>query len=280
MVEKGRNRLRLSALLVLTLTALPAPAPAGEARTTLTLAGSGTNLPIARVLAAAFEKKHPGIHIEVPASIGSTSGIRAAAEGAVAIGLISRPLKESEKRLGLEVVTYARTPLVIGVHPSVAVESITSAEIIDIYRGKKGSWKDGREIIVLTREPGDSTIEVMCKGVPGFKEVYDESQKAKRWTTLLKDLEMNETLAKTPHAIGFSDLGALTLERHRIKPLKVNGVAPTLKNAENGTYPLVKPLMFVFHREKLPPAAREFLAFTRSKDGAKIMRASGYLPEK
>lgn len=259
----------------------PAAESGGEVpKTSLTFAGSGTNLPIVRVLARAFEKKHPGIRIEVPASIGSTSGIRAAADGAIAIGLISRPLKETEKSLGLETVTYARTPLVIGVHPSVAEENITHAEIIDIYRGKKSSWKNGGEIIVLTREPGDSTIEVMNKGVPGFREVYEESQKAKRWTVLLKDLEMNLALAKTTNAIGFSDLGALTSERHTIKALKVNGVAPTLKNVETGSYPLVKPLMFVFHKEKLPPAAREFLAFVRSKEGTKIMRTNGYLAEK
>jgi phosphate transport system substrate-binding protein len=246
----------------------------------LVFAGSGTNLPLVRVLSREFQRSHPGITIDVPASIGSASGIRAVADGAIAIGLISRPLKENEKRLGLDVVTYARTPLVIGVHPTVAEENISYAEIIDIYQGKKRNWKGGREIIVLTREPGDSTIEEMARGVPGFREVYEESQKSKRWTTILKDLEMNQALANTPGAIGFSDLGALTVERHRIKPLRVNGVAPTIRNTQEGRYPLAKPLMFVYRKGKLSPAAREFLAFVLSREGAKIMRASGYLPEK
>ena len=247
--------------------------------TSLVFAGSGTGLPIIRVLAQAFQRSRPGIAIDVPASIGSTGGIRAAVDGAIAIGLISRPLKEGEQGLGLEVVTYARTPLVIGVHPSVAEENVNCAEIIDIYRGKQRNWKDGQEIIVLTREPGDSTIEVMNKRVPGFKEVYEESQKARRWTTLLTDLEMNKFLAKTPHAIGFSDLGALSIERHAIKPLSLNGVAPTLGNVLGGGYSLVKPLMFVYLKEKLPPAAREFLAFVRSAEGARVLMANGYLPQ-
>ncbi|HEY6839303.1 MAG TPA: substrate-binding domain-containing protein [Geobacteraceae bacterium] len=248
--------------------------------TSLTIAGSGTNLPLVRVLATAFEKRHPKVHIDVPSSIGSTSAIRATADGAIAVGLVSRPLKDNEKGLGLDVVTFARTPLIIGVHPGVTVQNITYEEVVDIYRGKKTTWTNGKEIVVLTREPGDSTIVAMERGVPGFKEAYDESQKAKRWTTLFKDLVMNETLARTPNAIGFSDLGALTIERHHIRPLRVNGVAPTLKNLEAGTYRLAKPLMFVCHKEKLPPAAREFLVFVRSKEGAKIIRANGYLPEK
>jgi phosphate transport system substrate-binding protein len=284
-ITRSRNLIRRgfrnTAFAVLALLTVAWPAMADQTPgTTLVFAGSGSNLPIIRVLAKAFQRSHPRITIDVPASIGSTSGIRAAADGAIAIGLISRPLKENEKGLGLDVITYARTPLVIGVHPTVTEDNISYAEIIDIYRGKKKTWKDGKEIIVLTREPGDSTIEVMNEGVPGFREVYDESQKAKRWTTLLKDLAMDQTLAKTPYAIGFSDLGALTIDRHQIKPLRVNGVAPTLRNAQEGKYPLAKPLMFVFHKEKLPSAAREFLAFVRSKEGAKVLRTSGYIPEK
>jgi phosphate transport system substrate-binding protein len=268
-------------LAALALLILVCPAIAGQkTETTLVFAGSGTNLPIVRMLAKAFQRSHPGINIDVPASIGSTSGIRAAADGAIAIGLISRTLRESEKKLGLEVVGFARTPLIIAVHPAVAEENITYAEIIDIYRGKKNRWQNGKEIIVLTREPADSSIEVMVTAAPGFREVYEESQKAKRWMTMIKDLQMNENLARIPNAIGFSDLGAIRIERHRIKPLKVNGVAPTLKNLERGVYPLGKTLSFVFHKEKSPPAARKFVDFARSREGVKILLANGYLPEK
>lgn len=246
----------------------------------LIFAGSGTNLPIVRVLAEAFRKSHPEIGIEVPASIGSSGGVRAAADGAVALGLISRPLTAKEKELGLTVLDYARTPMIIAVHPSVAEENLTYAELLDIYRGKKNRWRDGREVIVLTREPGDSSIEVLVEGVPGFKEAYEESRQAGRWTTLLQDLVMNETLARTPAAIGLSDLGAITIERHAIKSLQVNGVAPTLANLQSGRYPLHKTQAFVFREDRLPAEARLFIDFVRSGEGETILQANGYLPEK
>jgi phosphate transport system substrate-binding protein len=91
---------------------------------------------------------------------------------------------------------------------------------------------------------------------------------------------MNETLAKTPHAIGMSDLGAATVERHQIKPLKINGVAPNLKNLQNGKYPLYKTLAFVYRPDKLPAGARLFIDYVRSKEGEKILKANGYLAEK
>ena len=109
----------------------------------LTFAGSGTNLPIIRALAEAFRRAHPDVNIDVPASIGSTGGIRAAAEGAIAVGLISRPLRDREKGLGLIVVPYARTAVVIGAHPTVADDGITFEDLVSIYRGVKSRWKDG-----------------------------------------------------------------------------------------------------------------------------------------
>jgi len=264
---------------VLSLFTLAGPAKASpEQGPPLTFAGSGTNLPIVRVLVRAFQHTHPEIAINVPASIGSSGGIQAAADGVIALGLISRELKDKEKRRGLSILNYARTPLIIGVHPSVAEDSITHAELLDIYRGKKRAWRNGRDIVVLTRESNDSSIEVLVKSVPGFKEVYEESQQARRWTTLLKDLVMNETLARTPYAIGVFDLGSLTIERHAIKPLKVNGVAPTLKNMQNDTYPLYKSLAFVYRKEKLPAGAKLFIDYVRSKEGEKILKANGYLP--
>ena len=263
----------------LALLALAGPAVASQTPVApLIFAGSGTNLPIVRALSLAFQRSHPAIAIDVPASIGSSGGVQAAADGAVALGLISRELKDTEKGKGLTVLHYARTPLIIGVHPSVAEDNITNAELLDIYRGKKRDWRDNRDIVVLTREPSDSSIEVLAKGVPGFREVYDESQQARRWTTLLKDIVMNETLAKTPHAIGVSDLGALTIERHGIKPLKVNGVAPTLRNLQNGRYPLYKTLAFVYRQDKLPAGARLFMEYVRSKEGEQILKQNGYLP--
>jgi phosphate transport system substrate-binding protein len=265
----------------LALLALAGPAVASTTPgAPLIFAGSGTNLPIVRALSQGFQRSHPAIAIDVPASIGSGGGIQAAADGAIALGLISRELKDKEKGKGLTVVNYAWTPLIIGVHPSVAEDNISHAELLDIYRGKKRTWRDGRDIVVLTREPSDSSIEVLVKGVPGFGEVYEESQQARRWTTLLKDLVMNETLARTPHAIGVSDLGSLIIERHAIKPLKVNGVAPTLKNLQNGRYPLYKTLAFVYRQDRLPAGARLFMDYVRSKEGEKILKVNGYLPAK
>src|SRR2546430_1825556 len=76
----------------------------------------------------------------------------------LASGLLRGPWKDEEQKLGLTVLPYARTVIVIGVHPTVADDGITSEDLVRIYKKTKTSWQDGHEIVVLTREPGDNTI--------------------------------------------------------------------------------------------------------------------------
>ena len=195
----------------LTVCALASDACASSG--SLVFAGSGSNLPITRKLVRAYNRSHGGIRIDIPASIGSTGAIRAVADGAIALGLVSRPLLGDEKKLGLAVERYALTATVIGVHPGVVDDTITFQELVDVYRGTKNRWKDGKAIIVLTREPGDSTIDILENGVPGFRTAFRESQRARRWLVIYSDQEMNRHLESTPYGIGFSDSGAITADR-------------------------------------------------------------------
>ncbi len=266
-------------LMGMTLVVPPARASAAEAPASpLVFAGSGGNLALTRALVEAYAKVRPEVKIDVPASIGSTGAIRAAVDGAISVGLIGRPLQDEEQKLRLTVLPYARTVVVIGVHPTVVDDDITSEDLVRIYKKAKTSWQDGHEIIVLTRQPGDNTLLKIGEAFPSFKEAYSESQQAKRWTMLYTDQEMHRLLAKTPYALGFADLGVMATEGLPIKALKVNGIAPTEEHVRSGQYPLVHTLAYVFRQDKLSPAAKAFIDFTRSAAGEAIIRANGYLP--
>lgn len=160
----------------------------------IVLAGSGSNIPAVKLLLKAFNRLHPEVRLEGPTNIGSDGAIRAVADRAVSIGIISRPLLGNEKSLGLATVPYARTAVVIGVHPQVKDNWITFTELNRIYRGDKTTWKNGNKIIVLNREPGESSIYVLEENVPGFREVYADSIKHNRWSIVLKDEGMNQKI--------------------------------------------------------------------------------------
>jgi phosphate transport system substrate-binding protein len=242
-------------------------------------AGSGVNLGITRLLAEAFMRSHPKITIEVPGSIGSRGAIKAAADGAIALGLISRSLTaEEEKSLGLIAVPYARVAIVVAANANVKDDDLTFEELIDIYRGTKSRWLDGSEIIVQAREKSDSGFLVLQQEIPGFKEAYEESQAANRWSVFFTDQDANQALLKTPFAIGVSDLGMISTEKLNIKVLKLNGIPPTPENVLSGRYPLVRNLSFIYRKGSLPEGAEAFLDFVHSEEGAKILSANGYVP--
>lgn len=244
----------------------------------IVLAGSGTNLPAIRLLVKAFERLHPEIHFAEPTNIGSDGAVRAVADGAISIGLVSRALIGNEKNLGLTVVPYSRTAVAIGVNPSVKDEEITYGELNSIYRGDKTTWKDGNKIIVLNREPGESSILLLEENVPGFREVYRDSIKNNRWSIILKDEGMNRKIEAMPYSIGLTDMGAVTTQKLQIKLLKLNGVYPSAKTVINNTYPLYKTLAFVYRPERLTPGMKAYMAYVCSTDGKNILQNNGYVP--
>jgi phosphate transport system substrate-binding protein len=254
-----------------------APAHAGHAPGSLVFAGSGPNLAVTRNLAEAFTGRRPDVRIEIPSSLGSTGGIRAAADGAITVGLVSRPLRASEKGLGLTVLPYARSPIVLAVHPTVAEDAITADDLVRIYQGTKTRWGDGSEIVLLTREPGDSGIEALESEIPAFKNAHVACRQARRCTTFFTEQEMIHTLAERPRTLGLTDQGAIRAEGVLVKSLAFNGVRPTPEEIQRGRYALVRTLAFVFRKEQLPAAAAAFMAFVRSQEGEKILRADGYI---
>lgn len=244
----------------------------------LIFAGSGANLSITRILVTEFNKSNPDIKIEVPSSIGSTGGIRAIVDGTIDLGLASRTLNEKEKKFGLRVIPYAQTAVVIGANSSVIDDNITFMDLVNIYKGTKNRWSDGQEIIVLSREPGDSSNLILFNNIPGFKEVYEQSQKDRLWQTFFTDQENNKALVGTPFAIGLTDTGLIDNEQPNIKILKVNGISPTAENVINGKYTLTKTLNFILPSGEIPSDVQAFINFVSSDEGEKILKKHGYFP--
>jgi phosphate transport system substrate-binding protein len=59
--------------------------------------------------------------------------------------------------------------------------------------------------------------------------------------------------------------------------LTIDGVVPTLENFESGKYPYGKNLYLVVS-SRATPALDRFVAFLRSPEGHRVLRANGSLP--
>jgi len=241
---------------------------------TLTIAGSGSNLPITQKLIDGYAKK-TGIKLKMAKSIGTEGAVKALQANQLDIGLISRPLIESEKQAGLIQKRYARIAIVLGVNSQVPDETITSEDLVKIYNGTKNTWKNGELIIVLSREEGDSSTKVLEDKIPYFKEAFNESIKIKRWAIHYSDIEEANAIANTNYSLGITNLStALSLN---IKPLNINGIPPTLDNIKNEKYPFYKDLYFAYN-EPFSDQGKKFLDFVFSPEGQNIMSKNNCIP--
>lgn len=244
----------------------------------LRLAGSGSNLPLTRELAEAFEATRPWQRVRVHESIGSSGGIRATLDRAIDIGLISRPLKSSEVDQGLDAFDYARVAVVFAANPSVPVRGLTRPMVLDLYSGEMAFWADGSPAVVLQREPGDSSHLAAHAVIPGFETIDQHAWDQRRFRVLFNDRAMQDALLATPGAIGLFDSGLATIQELPLAVLEFEGKRPREEAVRTGSYPLFKELAFVISTDDPDPLALEFIAFVYSGAGQKIIRESGYVP--
>jgi phosphate transport system substrate-binding protein len=252
-------------------------APTRREANLLRLAGSGSNLPVTRALADAFAANHPDARVIVHASIGSAGGVRAAHDGAIDVGLISRDLKPHEQELGLRHVPYARTAVVFAVNPNVPVDGVTRGDVLAIYSGRRERWPDGTPVVVLQREQGDSSHLAAATAIDGFREVDRESLDTRRWRVLFRDTAMHEALVSTSGAIGLIDLGAAVSGELKLRVLSLDGVQASELTVSSGDYPMAKPLGFVLPTDA-GEVANAFINFVFSTGGREIIRRNGYIP--
>ncbi|KIG13623.1 Phosphate ABC transporter, periplasmic phosphate-binding protein PstS [Enhygromyxa salina] len=260
---------------------IPPPAKAQAApkpSNLLRLAGSGSNLPLTRELAAVYVSKRPWLRVRVHESIGSSGGVRATLERAIEVGLISRGLQPAEQAQGVVSIPYARVAVVLAANPSVPVRGVTREDLLDLYAGRREYWADGSPVVLLKREPGDSSHLAVYAAVPELEAVDAEAWTADRGRRLFHDRAMQEALISTPGAVGLFDQGLATIQSLPIVVLEFEGHRPNEDAVRSGSYPIYKDLSFVIPAEEPDPLAHEFISFVFSAEGQRVIRESGYVP--
>jgi len=236
------------------------------------IASSGSNIPLVRRIAEAYLADHPGDRVMVHDSVGSSGGVRAVLDGVVHLGVISRPLKDSERRAGIHATAHVAVPVVLGANPGVKDDSLSSADLAALVRGREVHWSDGSRAVLLEREEGDSSYRILFARNPAFRAAQKARTGRTHWRVLLHDTEMAEALAQTPGGVGLADLGVIRLTHGGPRVVRIDGLDPLAPD-----YPYLKELAFV---TKTPPTGvtAHFLEFALGPEGRAIAVAAGYRP--
>ena len=241
----------------------------------LVLTGSSTIAPLAAEIGKRFESLHGNVRVDVQTG-GSSRGVSDARAGLADIGMASRALKEDEK--DLLNFTIALDGISIILNKANPVESLNKQQIIDIYTGKIVNWKNvgGNDapITVVNKAEGRSTLELFLHYF-GLKSTQVKPQ------VIIGDNQQGiKTVVGNPDSIGYVSVGTAEYEAGQgaaIKLLPLEGIAASVENVRNHSFPLSRPLNLVTRWE---PAgiAKAFIEFAGSPQVNDLIEAQYFVP--
>lgn len=248
----------------------------------LKIKGSDTVLPISQEVAEAFNKENNTTTISVTGG-GSGVGITALVEGTTDIAQSSRAIKFVEKQKikdkkeQVQEVIIAYDALSVVVHPSNKVSQLTREQLEGIFTGKIKNWKevggDNLPIIPYSRETSSGTYEFFMESVLDGKNYVNGIMSLPATGAII------QSVSQTAGAIGYVGLAYLNKDVKAIEISYDGGtsfVQPTVENAKNKTYPVVRPLYF-YYLEKNKENVQSLVDFVLSEKGQKIITETGFI---
>lgn len=243
----------------------------------ITGSGSSALLPLAKDAADKFKELHPEVSITLNGG-GSGTGLKQVADGSVDIGnsdvaadtKLDKAVADGLVDHKVCVVTMAP---VVNKDIAATVKSLTKQQLTDIFTAKITNWKEvggpDEEIVLITR-PSTSGTRALFKefALGGAEEASNKSLETDDSGTLLQSIKDNKG------AIGYVALSYL-VNNQDVATVSVDGVAPTLENTYNGTYP-VWGYEHMYTKGEPNATVKAYLDFIMSDEYGKSMEAQGY----
>ncbi len=241
----------------------------------IVITGSSTVAPLASEIGKRFEERNPGVRVDVQSG-GSSRGVNDARSGLADIGMASRSLNAEEK--DLKAFAIARDGVGMILNSANGIATLSDQQIIGIYQGKITDWSavggKAGPITVVNKAEGRSTLELFLHH---FKLKASE---IKAQVIIGDNQQGIKTVAGNPGAIGYVSVGTAEFEAAqgtKVKLLPMNGIAASVENVRNGSFPLARSLNLVTNKE---PAgtAKAFIDFARSADVADLIKEQFFVP--
>ena len=184
------------------------------------------------------------------------------------------------REIELTVTPIGREAFVFFVENDNPVDNLTSEQIRAIYHGEIKNWKEvggKNQAIKAFQRPKDSGSQSMMEYFMGDVSLMEPDT----FEVIGGMLDVIDKVAQYTNedgALGYSFryfVEELNQEKN-VKLLSVDGVAPTLENIENGSYPLTVDLCLTTRANDPNPYVQKMIDFMLSEDGQQIVRKTGY----
>lgn len=231
-------------------------------------------------LAEQFKAEHPGTTFDIAAE-GSTTGIAAIIDGTAEIGMASRRAKPSEvgaasakgRNLRPTIVAYDGIAVVVNVQNP--VKGLTKKQVEQIFTGDITDWTavggSGGKISIYTRNTSSGT----------YSEFKELAMKKRDYAGSSQKMAGNEQIAaevgKNVNGIGY--VGMAYTKAKGVKVVLIDGAAASIKSVQDHSYPYWRPTFYYTNGEP-GGLAKQFVDFTLSSAGQKIVAQVGFVPIK
>ena len=167
------------------------------------------------------------------------------------------------------------------VHKDNPIDDLTTEQVQGIYSGEITNWSQvggkDEKIAAYQRNEGSGSQSMLIRFMDG-KEIMEAP------TELVDDLmvgivERVSDYRSKPGSIGFSFRYYLEgiIKNPDIKLLSIDGIAPTVENIKNGSYPITASLYAVTYEGNDNENVDKFIEWVLSDEGQYLIEKTGYV---
>jgi phosphate transport system substrate-binding protein len=248
---------------------------------TLVIKGSDTlGAKLVPQLAEEFKAQHPDTTFNIAAE-GSTTGIAAIIDGTAQIGMASRPTKPEEiaaakaKGVTFKETIVAYDGIAVIVNSANPVKSLTKKQVEQIFTGDSSDWSavggSGGKISIYTRNTSSGTYSEFKELAMKKRDYAPDSQK------LAGNEQIASEVSKNLNGVGY--VGLAYTKASGIKVVAIDGAMPSKESVLAKSYPYARPTFYYTNGEP-SGLAKQFVDFTLSDAGQKIVEQVGFVPIK
>ena len=231
-------------------------------------------------LAEEFKSQHPDTTFDIAAE-GSATGFAALIDKTADIGMASRPAKPEEittakaKGVDLKPTTVAYDGIAVIVNAANPIKGLTRKQVEQIFTGDITDWS------AVGGSPGKLSTYTRNTSSGTYAEFKELAMKKRDYARDSQKMAGNEQIASevAKNANGVGYVGLAYTKAEGIKVVPIDGILPSKETVLDKTYPYARPTFFYTNGE---PAgtAKEFIDFTASDAGQKIVAQVGFVPIK
>lgn len=257
--------------------------------------GSSTVFPVSQAMAAAFQKVHPNVKVNV-ASSGTGSGFKKFCAGETDITDASRPIDATEMELCRKNnVEYTELPVAFDGLSVVVNQQNSFAQCLKVdelkkmwqpsAEGKVTNWNQIRadfpnqplELFAPDAESG--TYDYFTQAIVG-----EEGKSRKDYQASTDDTTLVNNIASSPNGIGYFGYAYYLANRDKLKLVAIDSgygcVQPSARTIADSSYqPLSRPVfIYVKKSAATRPEVKAFTKFYIAPENSQFVLDVGYVP--